>query len=60
LITFAPEAKVSLFDHIQMETELSELVGRAVDLVSRRAIERSANWIRRKEILSKAKEIYAA
>jgi uncharacterized protein with HEPN domain len=31
-----------------MEEELSGIVGRKVDLVSQRAIERSSNWIRRK------------
>jgi len=30
-----------------MEEELSGILGRKVDLVSRRAIERSSNWIRR-------------
>jgi len=31
-----------------MEDELSAILGRKLDLVSRRAIERSANWTRRK------------
>src|SRR5215475_11031671 len=60
LVTFAPEADWSLFDHIDMEEELSGLIGRKVDLVSRRAIERSDNWIRRKAILNAAEPIYVA
>jgi len=60
LVTFLPEAEWSLIDSIQMEGELSELVGRPVDLVSRRAIERSRNPIRRQAILGSAKTIYAA
>jgi len=60
LVRFAPEADWSLLDHVQMETELKELLGREVDLVSRRAIEQSRNWIRRKAILDSAEVIYAA
>lgn len=60
LVTFAPEAQWSLLDHIRMEEELSLLLGRRIDLVSRQALERSANFIRRREILSSAKVVYAA
>ena len=60
LVTFTPEAAWSLLDHIQMQTELSELLGRPVDLVSRRAIEGSANPIRKREILTNARTVYAA
>ena len=58
LVTFADGANWSLFDHVAMEEELSRLVGRKVDLVSRRAIERSKNWIRKEAILSGAEPIY--
>lgn len=60
LVTFAPDAKWSLFDDVDMEEELSVIFGRKVDLVSRRAVERSDNWIRRKHILTSAEPIYAA
>ena len=60
LVTFAPGVEWSLFDHIAMEEELSALLGRKVDLISRRAIERSSNWIRRKAILETAEPFYAA
>ena len=60
LVTFAPGVEWSLFDHIAMEEELSALLGRKVDLVSRRAIERGSNWIRRKAILETAEPFYAA
>jgi hypothetical protein len=43
-----------------MERELGEVLGREVDLVSRSAVERSPNWIRREEILSTARTLYAA
>lgn len=57
LITFSPEAKWSLFDHIQMQNDLEGLLERSVDLITRRAIESSQNWIRREEILHTA-QIY--
>jgi predicted nucleotidyltransferase len=60
LVTFAPTADWSLFDHIAMEEELSNLLGRKVDLVSRRAVERSTNWIRREAILTTAEPLYVA
>ena len=60
LATFASDADWSLFDHVDMQEELSDLFGRKVDLVSRRAIERSHNWIRRKAILNTAEQIYVA
>ncbi len=60
LARYAPDAGWSLFDAVEMEEELSGIVGRKVDLVSRRAIERSHNWIRRKAILESAKVLYAA
>lgn len=60
LVTFAPEAEWGLLDHAAMEDELSALVGRKVDLVSRRGIERSRNWIRRRAILETAESIYEA
>jgi hypothetical protein len=58
LVSFDPEAHWGIFDIIGMEQELSDLVGRKVDLVSRRAIERSPNWIRRNAILTGAEPIY--
>jgi predicted nucleotidyltransferase len=54
LATFAPDAKWGLLDHVQMEEELEALLGRDVDLLSRRAVERSQNWIRRQSILDSA------
>lgn len=60
LVTFAPDAEWSLFDHVAMEEELSEIFGRKVDMVSRRAIERSENYIRRKAILGTAQPYYVA
>ena len=60
LVTFAPDAAWSLLDHIEMEDELSAMLSRPVDLVSKRGVERSSNWIRRRAILESAKIVYAS
>ena len=60
LVSFLPEAKHGLLDLVAMEEELGRLLGRKVDLVSRRGIERSRNYIRRRAILDSAEVIYAA
>jgi hypothetical protein len=51
---FRPDSDLDLPDHVAMEEELAGIVGRKVDLVSQRAIERSSNWIRRKAVLESA------
>jgi predicted nucleotidyltransferase len=60
LVNFAPDADWSLLDHLQMERELESLLGRKVDLLSRRSVERSHNWLRRREILDTAEVVYAS
>ncbi len=60
LVTFASDHPWSLFDHVQMQDELAEVLGRPVDLVSRRAVEKSENPWRRHDILTSARTIYAA
>ena len=59
LVTFSPETDWSLLDHAKMQQELTNLLNRDVDLVSKRAIEQSHNWIRRQEILNTAQVLYA-
>src|SRR5438874_2629014 len=60
LVSYAPDAHWSLFDTITMEDELTSLFGRPVDLISRRAVEASPNWIRREAILAAARPFYVA
>lgn len=60
LVRFAPEAGHGLFDLVTMQDELTEIMGRPVDLVTRPAVERSRNHLRRKAILDSAEVIYAA
>ena len=60
LVDFAPGAAWTLVETIEMEAELARLVGRRVDLVERRSVERSENYIRRREILRTAEPVYVA
>ena len=59
LVSFEPGARWTLFDLVEMEDELRGIFGRDVDLVSRRGIESSRNYLRRKAILSCAEVIHA-
>ena len=49
-----------LAKHQDMEEELGRLLGRRVEVVSRRAVEQSRNYLRRNAILSSARVLYAA
>jgi predicted nucleotidyltransferase len=60
LVTFEADATWGLLEQATMEGELAGLLGRKVDLVSKRAIERSANWIRRQAILESAETVHVA
>jgi hypothetical protein len=60
LVTFEPDANWGLLEQVTMENELAVLLRRRVDLVSRRAIERSTNWIRRQAILDSAEVVHVA
>jgi predicted nucleotidyltransferase len=57
LVTFAPDAEVSLFDLVEMKLELESLFNRPVDVVEKDALR---NPFRKREILSTAQVIYAA
>ena len=60
LVTFDEDARHTLFDLIHIQGELKHMLGREVDIVSRRGIESSRNPIRRNAILNSAEVIYAA
>ena len=55
LVEFEPEASVSLFDLSDLKYELSELLGRPVDLVEKAGLKR----IVRDEVLSSAEVLFA-
>lgn len=58
LVSFSPEAQPSLFDLVHMQDELEQILGRKVDIVSRRGIEASRNHLRKHAILSTAEVVY--
>jgi predicted nucleotidyltransferase len=60
LVSFVPGARWTLLDHVRMRDELMEMFGRSVDLVTRRAVERSPNYLRRTQILGSAQVIYGS
>ena len=60
MVQFHPEAHPTLFDLTHMEDELKVLFQRDVDLVTRKGIETSRNYLRRKAILSSTQVIYGA
>ena len=60
LVSFAPQTHVTLFDMAQMQEELKGIFKRDVDLVSRRGLEHSRNYVRRKQILDSARVIHVA
>ena len=60
LYTYEPDAKRGMLELVRMERELSEILGRKVDMLSRNAVERSNNRLRRSEILNSAKIVYVS
>ena len=60
LVTFAPDADWTMFDHYRMENELVELFARDVDLVNVRALEENPNLTYYQQIINSAKVVYAA
>jgi uncharacterized protein len=58
LVTFQPNAKISLIDLVDMQYELENLLHRKIDLLTKKSVEDSPNWIRRKEILNTARVVY--
>ena len=57
LVTFAPDAQVSLFDMVQMQLELKAIFARDINLVEKASLN---NPYRRREILQTAKRVYAS
>ena len=57
LVSFADDADWGLLAHIQMQQELATMLRRPIDLISKRALERSPNWLRREAILNTAQVI---
>ncbi len=59
LVDFEEGADWDLFEALAMEDELTAVLGRKADLVSRWAIEHDSNQTVRREVLGSAEVIYA-
>lgn len=60
LVDFQPDAQWGFQQWLEMNRELEAVFGRQVDLVERRLVEGSKNYIRRKHILSHLERVYVA
>ncbi|MBE9193235.1 nucleotidyltransferase domain-containing protein [Gloeocapsopsis crepidinum LEGE 06123] len=58
MVQFAPDAHWG-FEIVEMKQELEAMFRRKVDFLTKKSIEQSENWIRRKEILGTARLVYA-
>lgn len=56
LVEFLPDAEIGLLEHAGLMLDLSELLGRKVDLVSKRALKP----LIRESIIQEARPVYAA
>ena len=60
MVSFEDDATWGILELVRMKRELKILLGREVDLLTRKSIEQSQNWIRRQEILGTAQVVYVA
>jgi uncharacterized protein len=60
LVTFSPDSHWRYYHILDMKDELKEIFGREVDVVEKRLVEKSENYVRRKHILSNLETVYVA
>lgn len=60
MITFAPNARKGLLTLAKIKHELENLLGRTVDLSTKKSIEQSPNRARSQTILNSAQVLYVA
>ena len=58
LIEFNRTTKYGLFEMVEMKEELEKIFGRKIDLITKKGLENSRNYLRTKSILSNTKVIY--
>lgn len=58
LVVFAPEADWGFRDLLQMEKELTEILGRKADLIEERLVEQNRNYIIRRHLLRSTEPVY--
>lgn len=60
LVSFDPAAEWRYFHLLDMKDELESFLGHSVDIVEKRLIEGSGNYIRRDHILTNRETVYVA
>jgi len=60
LIEFEPGCDPGMAGFMDIKQALEHAIGRPVDLVDRPAVERSRNYLRRRQILGEAEPVYVA
>jgi len=60
IVDFPTGTRRSLIQLAQMEEELERIFGRRIDLLTRKAVDQSRNYIRKKSILSSMEKVYGA
>ncbi len=60
MVAFDPHARWTLLDLPEMKEQLEVILGRNVDLLTRRGVEQARNPLRKKEILSSAEIVYGS
>ena len=60
LIEFAPGADPGLSGFLGLKEALEQTLGRLVDLIDRKAVKQSRNYLRRRRILQEAEPIFVA
>lgn len=60
MVTLEKGVERTFQDWLRMIEELERIFGRKVDLVERRSVERSKNYIRRRHILEHTEPLYVA
>ncbi|MBK6764892.1 MAG: nucleotidyltransferase family protein [bacterium] len=60
MVKFAEGANIGLFEWVDIEEELEEIVGRKIDLITRPSVERSENYLVQRSILAGTKTFNAS
>jgi hypothetical protein len=59
LVSFSDKTSYGFFELYEIKEELEKLLGRKVDLLTKRGVNNSRNYIRRKSIFDNSKLVYA-
>lgn len=59
LLTFKNNASIGFFELSDIKEELEKVLGREVDIITKRGLEKSKNPVRKKSILNSSKIIFA-